>query len=212
MKNASLTLAVLRRPPSLNYCHALISPRSSLTLRLLRRLLKSEFFGCWTLPKKKNPHFFSPSWSVYFNTRYWILWAVSHHILNPLQMSSLFYFLCLLTHTHTHTLQPSLHTSLQVVRRLLRYGTELFQHNRDASNEDTVWRHRNCVWSSTSAAEALISGFFHIYKKFFFLHCLLLQHAMWKHSCGSDCKDSLIVGSNGSESLFLETYYSNLKL
>lgn len=54
MKNASLTLAVLRRPPSLNYCHALISPRSSLTLRLLRRLLKSEFSVAELSQKKKT--------------------------------------------------------------------------------------------------------------------------------------------------------------
>lgn len=74
-------------------------------------------------------HILSFPLSSFFSTSYWILRVVTHYIFKHQRVSFVFYLLChSLTHTHTPRDAATFRSPSQVVRRLLRDSTELFQH------------------------------------------------------------------------------------
>lgn len=116
-----LSSSVTTHPPPLNAVSWHSSHSSALQL-------SAPLWICGIFEPPKG-HILSFPLSSFFSTSYWILRVVTHYIFKHQRVSFVFYLLChSLTHTHTLRDAATFRSPSQVVRRLLRDSTELFQH------------------------------------------------------------------------------------
>lgn len=126
MKDLSLLLSSVilchHPPPISKWCLLTLSSHSSVLH------LSAPLWICGIFEPLKG-HILSFPLSSFFSTSYWILRVVTHYIFKHQRVSFVFYLLChSLTHTHTPRDAATFRSPSQVVRRLLRDSTELFQH------------------------------------------------------------------------------------